>query len=101
MGGNGYMNIYCDPVSGLFGNQYAIEEMAEDLSKLGYAKDAALSTMHVLLEIRKAEIKIEAMKEDLRNVWHAMERWDSGPERYNEESFKEALAQYRGEDKGD
>jgi hypothetical protein len=83
----------CD--MGLFTMEAEIEQMAERLAGLGYAEDAARETEEVLLIIRQAKVRIETRQERLRNIWHAVEWWDSADS--GEDRVQEAIAAYRGE----
>jgi len=75
-----------------------IERMADDLAALGYAPDAANETYLIARDLRRLQSRLNAIldgKQGLRNVWRAKEWWKSRDG--TEESFKEALAKYRGE----
>src|SRR5262249_4498978 len=73
----------------------SLEQMADDLAALGYARDAAAETMQLILDIRAFANRIEAHLDRLRPVWHAMEWWWSCDS--SENDFKIALKWYRGE----
>ncbi len=70
-----------------------MREMAERLAGLGYADDAAKETMDTLLYLRQVRVFLATRWERMRNVWQAVEWWDSGDS--GEESVKAALAEYR------
>lgn len=72
-----------------------LQEMADRLARLGYAEDAAVETTEVLLEVRQAMVRINARIGRLREVWRAVEWWDSGDIR--EGGVRLALENYRKE----
>lgn len=71
-----------------------LARMQDRLAGLGYAKDAAVETAHLLARIRQFSILVEVASERLQEVWKAVEWWDSCD--YSEEQVKEALVEYRG-----
>ncbi len=73
-----------------------LQEMADELAKLGYANDAAKETQRLLNDIRKMENRIDVHLESLKEVWKAMEWWKSCD--WGEDSLKEALMAYRGDE---
>lgn len=75
--------------------QSELQEMADRLAGLGYAKDAAYETQALLLQLRQFENRIQASIDRLSTVWKAVEWTDSGDS--GEESIKEALTKYRQE----
>lgn len=77
--------------------QSDIERMAEKLATLGYAKDAAKETSHLLARSRAFEVYVETAMERLREVWKAVEWWDSAD--WGEDSVKQALEEYREAEK--
>jgi hypothetical protein len=80
------------------GHQYLdipgdLEDMAARLAKLGWAEDAAAETEELLLILRQCEVRAQARIDRLRDIWHAVEWWDSqdsGPE-----EVRAALDAYR------
>lgn len=79
----------------LLGHRGELERMSERLAGLGYAADAARETEELLVMLRQWENRAEVRVERLRDVWKAIEWWDSGD--YGEERVKGALAEYRGD----
>lgn len=75
--------------------QSQLQNMADRLSKMGYADDAARETMETLLEIRQAHNRIQTRIDRLNLIWQSVEWCDSGDS--GEDGIKNALALYRGE----
>lgn len=95
MSGGSYNHLWMMETDQLFHNEDVIQAMADRLAGLGYAKDAASETEEFLLTIRQFENRIYTMQKRLRNVWYAVEWWDSGDS--GEDGVKLALKEYRGE----
>lgn len=72
-----------------------LEEMSRRLAGLGYAHDAALETERLLLDLRAAEVRVQATASRLSGVWRAVEWWDSCDS--SENGVGEALRKYRGQ----
>lgn len=72
-----------------------LEQMADRLAGLGYAQDAARETQELLVQLRQWTVRAEVRMDRLRDVWKAVEWWDSCDS--GEEQLKAALAKYRGE----
>jgi hypothetical protein len=70
-----------------------LTDMADRLAKLPYAADAAADTRQIIDHLRAAID--QAAK--LGDVWHAVERFDSG-DGQGETDVLEALAAYRSEE---
>jgi len=70
-----------------------LEDMANALSELGYADDAAKEATELLLVCRKFNVRADTIMRNMSGVFKAMEWWRSGD--YGEDSFKEALKEYR------
>ena len=77
----------------LVSKQGDLEAMAQALAGLGYAKDAARETVELLLLLRQWEVQASVRVERLREVWKAMEWWQSSD--YSEDDFRETLAAYQ------
>ncbi len=60
---------------------------------LGWEQDAAREAAELQLVIRQAEVRVDAMMTRLRDLFHAVEWWDSSD--CSEDSVKEALEKYR------
>ena len=71
-----------------------LQEMADSLTELKYAEDAAKETQDLLLIIKQSRDRIEASRKRLEAIWHSLEWWMSGDSGENE--FKEELEKYRG-----
>lgn len=74
-----------------------LERMSARLSGLGWAEDAARETEELLVMLRQWQIRAETRITRLRDVWKAIEWWDSCD--WSEDQVREALAAYRGEEK--
>lgn len=79
-------------------HRHDLEEMANRLSGLGYAQDAARETEELLLLLRQWETRAEVRLRRLTDVWKAVEWWDSNDS--SEQRVHEALAKYRGDTDG-
>lgn len=91
-----YLYVWADDLGELVQRRHHLQEMAERLSGLPYARDAAIETERMLAAIERLEIQVKVRGEALKDVWHAVEWWDSCD--WSEERVKEALAKYRGDD---
>jgi len=92
MSGGSYDYLYSRDSDELFGYSGVLEEMADRLAKLGYADAAAQETLWILLEMRAFQNRINTVKDRLRDVWQAVEWWDSCDS--NEKCLKEAVKEY-------
>ena len=72
-----------------------LQAMADRLAGLGYAQDAARETEELLLLFRQWETRAAVRITRLRDLWHAVEWWDSNDR--SEDTVKAALAAYRGD----
>ena len=72
-----------------------LRHMADRLAGLGYAEDAARETEELICMLRQSRIRIETRVQRLRDVWKAVEWWDSCD--WQEKGVHEALSAYRGE----
>jgi hypothetical protein len=95
MSGGSYDYLYIKDIDELLHSHHQenIEGMAARLAGLGYAQDAAEETESVLLILRQFQVRMQARLNRLSGVWKAVEWWDSCD--WNEDSVKEALAEYR------
>ncbi|MET9729704.1 hypothetical protein ABZZ79_03255 [Streptomyces sp. NPDC006458] len=75
-----------------------LEAMAERLASLGYAQDAARETEELLVLFRQWETRAAVRITRLRDLWHAVERWDSNDS--GEARVRAALEAYRGDHAG-
>lgn len=96
MSGGSY-NYLCDAdIEDLLnGKQVDLDEMSARLVGLGYAEDAARETEELILMLRQFKVRADVRLRRLRDVWHAVEWWDSCD--YSEDQVRQALAKYRGE----
>jgi hypothetical protein len=98
MSGGSYEYLYSKDVEEIMTEWDArenLERMVNRLAGLGYASDAAQESMKVLLDIRAFEVRMAVMLMRLSPVWKAVEWWDSND--WGEDSVKNTLAKYRGE----
>jgi len=93
MSGGPYNNLYLKDLDDLLNQQDLVQQMADDLAKLGYAPDAAKETQEFLLTLRQFENRLETMKSRLEPVWEAYEMWKSGDA--DEGNLKKILEKYR------
>lgn len=93
MSGGSY-NYLCHHTDDLSGRCGTVEEMAQRLSGLPYAAKAAADTRRVIALLADAQ----ALAEQLTDVWHAIEWWDSND--YGEDQVQVAVAGYQGGDQG-
>ncbi|WP_435279299.1 hypothetical protein [Streptomyces sp. 1222.5] len=96
----GSFNYLCHAwdLSDIVTKQGDLQEMAEALAALGYAQDAARETEELLVILRQWEVRTSVRLDRLREVWKAMEWWQSCDS--SEDRFKKALNEYRGDGKG-
>ena len=80
-------------VGGLAEHRSQLEAMAERLSGLGYAEDAARETCALLAALRHIENMLHITANRLEPVWRAVEWWDSCDS--SEDQVKGALEKYR------
>lgn len=95
MSGGSY-NYLCNSLDldDLLRDQRDLERMAERLERLGWANDAAKETRHLIADINAAQVRAEVAIERLRDVWKAVEWWDSADS--DEDGLRSALDRYRG-----
>ena len=72
-----------------------LERMSARLAGLGWAEDAARETEELLVMLRQWQIRAETRIGRLRDVWKAVEWWDSCD--WSEDRVRQALAAYRGD----
>ena len=73
-----------------------LQAMADKLAELEYAADASKETRELILVLRQTKDRVENYISRLRDIWHAVEWWESGDS--SEDDVKENLAKYRGGD---
>jgi len=97
MSGGSY-NYLCygsDDLAELLGKESDLRDMADRLAGLGYAEDAARETEELLTMLRQWKTRAEVRGRRLKEVWKAVEWWDSCD--WTEDQVREALAKYRGD----
>jgi hypothetical protein len=94
-GSYNYLNSTWD-LDDLLKKRGDLEDMSARLAGLGWAEDAARETEELLVMLRQWEIRAETRINRLRDVWKAVEWWDSND--WSEAQVREALAKYRGEE---
>jgi hypothetical protein len=97
MSGGSY-NYLCDvlDLDRLLRHEHDLQAMAARLAGLGWAKDAARETEELLVMLRQWQVRADVRVERLREVWKAVEWWDSCD--WSEDQVREALAKYRSEE---
>ncbi len=95
MSGGSYDYLYSKEADDLFSSPYRLEEMAERLAGLGWAADAAADAHDLVAIIRTQKVRIDAAMARLRDVFHAVEWWDSCD--WSEDQVRAELSKYRGE----
>lgn len=95
MSGGSYDYLFLKEPGEISRHEDTVQRMAERLSGLGYAQDAARETESVLLLARQFEARMRARLERLSEVWRAVEWWDSGDS--GEDYLEQALLQYRSD----
>lgn len=96
MSGGSYNYLcHCWEAEDLIGKLSDLQNMSTRLSGLGYAQDAAKETEELVCLINQAKVRIEVRMKRLKDVWRAVEWWDSGD--YNQDRVKEVLTEYRKE----
>lgn len=93
MSGGSYNYLYQKEFTG-HASLTDLSDMADTLSGLGYANDAARESIELLMIIRQFETRAEVIADRLRGVWKAVEWWDSCDS--SEDGVKTALEEYRG-----
>lgn len=79
----------------LLEQEHDLQAMAARLAGLGWAKDAARETEELLVLLRQWQVAADVRVERLKDVWKAVEWWDSCD--WSEDRVRSALAEYRGE----
>lgn len=95
MSGGSYNYLCFKDTSEILSNQDDLERMVERLAELGYAEDAAREADELLLMIRQFVIRCDVRLKRLNPIFKAVEWWDSCD--WSEDSVKQALDKYRGE----
>lgn len=90
MSGGSYNYLCYADSDGVRNSEESLTHMANRLAGLPYAQDAAKETAALVLLLRQQETWVQAYIDRLKDVWHAVEWWDSG-----EEDVKQALETYR------
>lgn len=96
MSGGSYDYLYAKVEDGLFTGDYTdglyhLERMAERLEGLDWCSEIGRDVRAL---IKRAQ-QIDAELTRFRDVFHAVEWWDSGD--WTESDVREAVAKYRGE----
>ena len=83
--------LYADDVYELAKRREALERMAERLEGLPWAPGAARETRRLCSFLDRIDARLQA-SDDLRQVWKAIEWWDSYDS--GEDTTRELVAQY-------
>src|SRR5262249_13057889 len=97
MSGGSYDNLFLKDAEEIV-REVCIEvlrAMANRLSDLGYARDAARETEKLVSLVNQFKIEADAHIENLKEVWQAVEKLDSNDS--DEEALKTALNNYTPE----
>jgi hypothetical protein len=94
-GSYNYLGSVCADLGGLLDQREDLRSMADRLAGLGYAEDAAAETEELLVMLRQWETRAGVRVRRLRDVWKAVEWWDSCD--WGEKQVHEALKAYRGD----
>lgn len=95
MSGGSYNYLCYSDFEQLIERQGDLEAMSARLAGLGWAEDAARETEELIVLLRQWKVRAETRVERLKDVWHAVEWWDSSD--YGEDQVRQAVATYRGE----
>ena len=88
MSGGSY-NYLCYNTDELTSHRGSLKAMAERLAALGWAPEAAEATQRLIDDLDRVAAAAEALKD----VWHAVEWWDSCD--YGEDQVREEIDRYR------
>lgn len=97
MSGGSY-NYLCvaSDIADLLEKRQELKEMAERLEGLPWARDAAIETWQLIHYIDRVQVRTEAYIKSLKEVWHAVEWWDSGD--WGEDQVRATLAEFNGDE---
>ncbi len=93
MSGGSYEYLCYKSTDEIISNQTTLEQMANDLAKLGYAADVAAETWDIIYTLRAFETRMQVALDRMQPIWLAREWWQSGDT--SEEGFKRILEEYR------
>lgn len=94
MSGGSYNYLFAKEAEDLFADDTELERMADRLAGLGWADDAAKDAYDLLAVLRTQTVRVDAARDRLRDVFMAVEWWDSGDS--GEAGVRDALTAYRG-----
>lgn len=93
MSGGSFNYLCCkEELADLCDHMPELERMRESLIKYGY-EDIARDVQRLIEYIRSAEIRIKTLAEQLNDVFHAVEWYESGD--YGKDSMIKHLEKYR------
>lgn len=96
MSGGSYEYLCFADADEVRGKEEQVRRMADRLSALGYADDAAAETMDLLLTLRQQRVYVQSVLSRLSGIWHSVEWWDSGDS--GEDGLEFCLRRYRHEE---
>lgn len=92
MSGGSFDYLYSKSASELMNRTADIGDMADELMRLGYEPEAR-DVLRLYEYVRSAKIRIEVLKEQLEDVMHDVEWYESCD--IGEETLKETIEKYR------
>ena len=92
MSGGSYNYLCYEDGFEIHNKRQELNEMRDRLTELGYL-DAAKETESILLMLDSFEVRIQARIDRLKDVWHAVEWYDSCD--YGKDSVDESIEKYR------
>lgn len=94
MSGGSYDYLYCKETYRLFDPMYTsyIEDMADRCLELG-CEDVARDLQRLYQYIKSAQIRVDVLREQLKDVMRSVEWYDSGD--FGKDNFMEHIERYR------
>jgi hypothetical protein len=93
MSGGSFNYLYRTDSSDIQDHMSDLQSMADELTKIRYAEDAAAETEEIFLIVNQFQRRVDARIRRLSGVWQAVEWWRSRDS--NEGDVKSALETYR------
>lgn len=93
MSGGSFDYLFVKDASDILAVEDDVQDMADALSRLEYAQDAATETKEILQALRDFRESMEFRLNRIASVWKGVEWWYSGDS--GEDGVREALKEYR------